>query len=34
ADLARIEAALSRLVNACHTRKGRVSCPLIAALHS
>ena len=32
ADLARIEAALSRLVKACHTRKGTVSCPLIASL--
>jgi len=32
ADLTRMEAVLSRLVRACHTRKGNVSCPLIAAL--
>ena len=32
ADLARIEAALSDLVCACHATKGNVSCPLIAAL--
>lgn len=32
-DLARIEAALSRLVNECHAYHGNVSCPLIAALH-
>ncbi len=31
-DLARIEAVLSGLVDACHTRKGKVSCPLIAGL--
>lgn len=33
ADLARIEAVLSELVNECHTQHGNVSCPLIAALH-
>lgn len=33
ADLTRIEAALSRLVDECHAHQGRVSCPLIAALH-
>ena len=33
ADLARIEAALSKLVSECHARRGSVSCPLIAALH-
>lgn len=32
ADLTRMEAVLSELVHACHTRKGNVSCPLIAAL--
>jgi MerR family mercuric resistance operon transcriptional regulator len=32
ADLARMEAVLSRLVCACHARKGNVSCPLIASL--
>lgn len=32
ADLARMEAALSALVHACHSRKGKVSCPLIASL--
>ncbi|MDX1465167.1 MAG: Hg(II)-responsive transcriptional regulator [Halomonas sp.] len=32
ADLARIEAALSRLVDECHAHRGEVSCPLIAAL--
>jgi MerR family mercuric resistance operon transcriptional regulator len=34
ADLLRIEAALSALVCACHTRKGNVFCPLVAALHT
>lgn len=33
ADLARIEAALSKLVSECHAHRGSVSCPLIAALH-
>lgn len=33
ADLARMEAALSKLVEECHTHQGNVSCPLIAALH-
>lgn len=32
ADLARMEAALSDLVCACHATKGNVSCPLIASL--
>ncbi|MGH8112182.1 MAG: Hg(II)-responsive transcriptional regulator [Rhodanobacteraceae bacterium] len=32
AGLARMEAALSGLVKACHTRRGNVSCPLIASL--
>lgn len=31
-DLARMEAVLSKLVRACHTRRGNVSCPLIASL--
>lgn len=34
ADLVRMEAALSRLVNECDTHQGNVSCPLIASLHS
>lgn len=33
ADLARIEAALSKLVSECYAHQGNVSCPLIAALH-
>lgn len=33
ADLRRIEATLSQLVAACRTHRGKVSCPLIAALH-
>src|SRR3546814_12389588 len=32
ADLARMEAVLSELVCACHSRKENVSCPLIASL--
>jgi len=32
ADLTRMEAVLSQLVRACHTRNGNVSCPLIASL--
>lgn len=32
-DLQRMEAALSQLVAACRTGRGKVSCPLIAALH-
>lgn len=32
ADLARMETVLSKLVCACHARKGNVSCPLIASL--
>jgi MerR family transcriptional regulator, mercuric resistance operon regulatory protein len=33
ADLTRMEAALAKLVRACDSRRGQVSCPLIAALH-
>ncbi len=33
ADLKRMETVLSGLVHACHTRKGNVSCPLIASLY-
>jgi MerR family mercuric resistance operon transcriptional regulator len=32
ADLRRMEAVLAQLVCACHSRKGHVSCPLIASL--
>ena len=32
ADLARIESALSQLVQACHIGRGEVSCPLIMSL--
>ena len=32
-DLMRMDAALSRLLAACHTQHGTVSCPLIEALH-
>ncbi|CAN7803461.1 Hg(II)-responsive transcriptional regulator [Paraburkholderia hospita] len=32
ADLRRMEAVLTELVGACHSRKGNVSCPLIASL--
>ncbi|MBI1424313.1 MAG: Hg(II)-responsive transcriptional regulator [Gammaproteobacteria bacterium] len=32
ADLTQIEAVLSKLVCACHERKGSISCPLIASL--
>ncbi|MHB8725597.1 MAG: Hg(II)-responsive transcriptional regulator [Casimicrobiaceae bacterium] len=32
ADLGRMEAVLTQLVRACHSRKGNVSCPLIASL--
>lgn len=32
ADLARMEAVLSKLVRACHARQGNISCPLIASL--
>lgn len=32
ADLTRMEAALARLVDDCCSRKGKVHCPLIAAL--
>jgi MerR family mercuric resistance operon transcriptional regulator len=34
ADLARMEAALSDLVCACHAADGHVSCPLIASLQA
>ncbi len=34
ADLARMEAVLSKLVDECKTQQGNVFCPLIAALHS
>ncbi len=33
ADLKRIEVALTELVQACHSRSGTVSCPLVALLH-
>lgn len=33
AHLARLEAVLAQLVQACRTRKRNVSCPLIASLH-
>lgn len=33
ADLQRMEAALSKLVGECSVHRGKVSCPLIAALH-
>ena len=33
ADLKRMETALSGIVHACHTRKGNISCPLIASLY-
>ncbi|TKC91650.1 Hg(II)-responsive transcriptional regulator [Trinickia terrae] len=32
ADLQRMEAVLTQLVCACHSRRGNVSCPLIASL--
>jgi MerR family mercuric resistance operon transcriptional regulator len=32
ADLQRMEAVLTQLLCACHSRKGSVSCPLIASL--
>lgn len=34
AELSRMEAALSALVDACHVSRGKVSCPLIAAFHA
>lgn len=34
ADLTRIEAVLSQLVNECRAQRGTVSCPLIDSLHS
>lgn len=34
ADLARMEAVLAELVDACHAKKGNVSCPLIASLQA
>lgn len=33
-DLTRMEAALSTLVDRCSTRRGKISCPLIASLHA
>ena len=33
ADLTRMEAALSKLVDECNAHHGNVSCPLITALH-
>lgn len=33
ADLKRMEAALAKLVTECRSVRGKVSCPLIAALH-
>lgn len=33
ANLERLESTLARLVRACRTRKGALSCPLIASLH-
>lgn len=34
AELTRMEVVLSKLVRACHMRKGNVSCPLIETLQS
>lgn len=34
AELSRMEAALSGLVQACHVGRGKVSCPLIAAFRA
>jgi MerR family mercuric resistance operon transcriptional regulator len=34
AELSRMEVALSGLVDACHARRGKVSCPLIASCHA
>lgn len=34
AELSRMEAALSGLIEACHVGRGKVSCPLIAAFHA
>lgn len=33
-DLTRMEAVLSKLLRACQTRKGNVSCPIIASLQA
>lgn len=33
ADLTRIETALSKVLRECNANRGKVSCPLIAALH-
>jgi MerR family mercuric resistance operon transcriptional regulator len=33
-DLTRMEGVLSALVQACHARRGKVSCPLVAALQA
>lgn len=34
ADLRQMETALSSLVRACHSRKGNITCPLVASLHA
>ena len=34
AELSRMEVALTALVQACHVRRGKVSCPLIEAFHT
>jgi len=34
AALARMEVVLARLVRACHSRRGNISCPLIASLQA
>ncbi|MGE4240697.1 Hg(II)-responsive transcriptional regulator [Ramlibacter sp.] len=34
AELSRMESVLSGLVDACHVRRGKVSCPLIASFHA
>lgn len=33
-DLNQMEAALSTLVERCHSQRGNISCPLIASLHA
>lgn len=34
ADLAQMEVALAALLERCHSRRGNISCPLIASLHA
>ena len=34
ADMQRMQAALSRLIGKCHTRRGNVPCPLISSLQA